>query len=87
MVGGEEGEGVGHCVPGSIIWEAKALRQKGAWLVEGRLCVRRTHNAAGEVGWGQILQGLAGHGKEFGVCFLYRRMALLRAVILINTNN
>lgn len=82
MVGGEEGGRVGHCVPGSIILEAKALRQKRAWSVEGSLCARGAQG-----GWGQILQGLAGHGKEFGFCFLYRGMAILRSVLLINTNN
>lgn len=57
-MGGEEGERVGHCVPGSIILKAKALRRKRAWLVEGRLRARGTQDTAGGVGWSQILQAL-----------------------------
>lgn len=90
MVGGEEGERVGSYVPGSIMarqkpWGKKKKKKSlASWA--GALCDWGIH-AAGEVGLDQIRQGLGGHGKEFGFCYLYKGTAILRSVLITLTTS
>lgn len=52
MVGGEEGERVGSCVPGSIMARQKPRsKKKKAWLVGQELCVTEGYMQLERLAW------------------------------------
>ena len=62
----------------------KSPRQKRAWVIGQELCMAKEQGMWWErLAWGQSIQGLVSHGKEFEFCYMCKRMTIFRSVLLI----
>ena len=64
--------------------QGKSLRQKRAWVVGQELCMAEEQGIWWErLAGGQSMQGLVSLEKEFEFCYICKRIAIFRLVLLI----